>query len=227
MLLGALELRDVRIGRDVAAVGHWLAADLVRRARCAARAGSRTPCGPHVREPLADLFPPGPCRRFAALGVPPDDVGDRSADVNEFVGIVEHLDVAAVPRNDARLGVRTAMPCDTFSIVACSSWRLKRSSCEVSSSSSATSSAAMPRPPSACVNINRADEAPIAPASTRSMRLQQAAVRGLGWRAGSGARLRAVLAQRTFGRFPGRGCAPVTASRSPTRARPRRHARVP
>ena len=63
----------------------------------------------------------------------------------------------------------TLTPWLMFSSVVDNTWRLKRSSWLASSSSDTTSPSSMPEPRSAVVSVSRADAAPIADASRRSV----------------------------------------------------------
>jgi hypothetical protein len=104
-LLRALVLGDVRVGRDVAAVRHRLAADLVDAAVAPLALERVRRAGAQVREAAGDLLLRLAGAEFAALGVEADQVGRRATDVDDPVGVVEHLEIAAVPGDQLQVRV--------------------------------------------------------------------------------------------------------------------------
>ena len=98
--LVVLELGDVGVGRDVAAVRHRLAADLVDAAVAARALDHVAGARAHVRDALDDLQLGIGVAELATQRVPADQVGDRSPDPHHVGRVLEHLEVATVPGDD-------------------------------------------------------------------------------------------------------------------------------
>ena len=103
-----LVVGHVRIGGDVAAAGHGAAAHFVNAAVGAHAFEHIGRALPHVGHALVhvrlDIARPA----FAPFGVPADQVADRAADVDHAIGVIEHLHVAPVPRDQPHLAIHHA-----------------------------------------------------------------------------------------------------------------------
>ncbi len=103
--LDPLVVRHVGVRGDEAAAGHRFPAHLQHAAIAALalegvgrRAGEVADALGHVRLGIARS-------PFAAAGVPADQLGHRAAHAHHALGIAEQLEVAAVPRHQAQLGI--------------------------------------------------------------------------------------------------------------------------
>ncbi len=104
-LLDALVIGHVGIGGDVAAAGHRPAAHFKDAAVIAQALEHIGRTLAHEGHALFDMLLDLARAALAALGIPADQIRDRTPDVDHAVGIFQHFQIAPVPRHQTHVGV--------------------------------------------------------------------------------------------------------------------------